>query len=62
MGGAETFAELRRIDPQVRVVLTSGYGERDATKGFAEGSLAGFLRKPSPPDVMIARLREALGA
>ena len=34
MDGAETFGELRRIRPDVRVILTSGYSEEAATERF----------------------------
>lgn len=46
MGGEKTFTELRRIDPNVRVVLSSGYNEQDAVQRFAGRGLAGFIQKP----------------
>jgi PAS domain S-box-containing protein len=46
MGGVETFRELRRIRPDVRVVLCSGYSEQDALSHFAGEGLAGFVQKP----------------
>ncbi|MBM4393608.1 MAG: response regulator [Deltaproteobacteria bacterium] len=46
LGGAETFAALRRLAPGVRVVLTSGYDEREATGRIIGMGLAGFLTKP----------------
>ncbi len=30
----------------VRVILTSGYNEQDATNGFTGKGLAGFIQKP----------------
>jgi putative pyruvate formate lyase activating enzyme len=35
MDGEETFRELRRIKADVRVILSSGYSEQDATVQFA---------------------------
>jgi len=46
MGGEETFRQLRVIDPDVRVLLSSGYNEQEATRRFAGKGLAGFLQKP----------------
>ncbi len=60
LSGVETFQELRRIDPNVRVVLTSGYSEQEATQRLLGSGLAGFLQKPSTADEMIASLRAAL--
>ncbi|HMO95988.1 MAG TPA: response regulator, partial [Tepidiformaceae bacterium] len=34
MDGEETFRELRRLSSDIRVVLTSGYNEQDATERF----------------------------
>ena len=60
MNGKETFRELRRIHNDVRVILSSGYCEADATAGFAGMELRGFLQKPYQHDTMIARFRVAL--
>jgi PAS domain S-box-containing protein len=57
MDGEETLAELRRFDPAVRVVLSSGYSEHELTPRFSEQGLAGFIQKP----YTLARLREQLG-
>jgi CheY-like chemotaxis protein len=46
LGGEATFRELRRRSSQVRVVLTSGYNEQEATSRFAGKGLAGFVQKP----------------
>ncbi len=60
MDGEETFRELRRIDPRVRVLLTSGYNEQDATDRFAGKGLAGFIQKPYRPQDLLEKVREAL--
>ena len=61
MDGEETFRELRRLDPQVRVVLTSGYNEQDATERFAGKGLSGFIQKPYRPQELLDKIYEALG-
>ena len=60
MDGEETFRELRRFDPNVRVVLTSGYSEQDATERFAGKGLAGFIQKPYRPSDILHKIRAAL--
>jgi len=56
MDGAEAFGELRRQNPDVRVVLASGYSHEDVSSRFAGKGLAGVLQKP----YTLARLRESL--
>jgi two-component system, cell cycle sensor histidine kinase and response regulator CckA len=46
MGGEEAFHRLRALRPGLRVVLSSGYNEQEATSRFAGRGLAGFLQKP----------------
>jgi PAS domain S-box-containing protein len=46
MSGKETFIKLKKIDPDVQVVISTGYGDRviDASLGKAAGDT--FLQKP----------------
>ncbi|GIW13304.1 MAG: hypothetical protein KatS3mg062_0743 [Tepidiforma sp.] len=60
MDGEETFRELRRIHPGVRVLLTSGYNEQDATERFAGKGLAGFIQKPFRPQELLEKVRTIL--
>lgn len=46
MDGEQTFSELRRIDPHVRVVLMSGFNQQEAVAKFAGKGLASFVQKP----------------
>jgi CheY-like chemotaxis protein len=62
MNGEETFRELRRISPAVRVILSSGYSEKTSIERFSGMGLAGFIPKPYQFDTMIAKLRGALEA
>jgi PAS domain S-box-containing protein len=57
MDGEETFRELRRIRPDVKVLLSSGYIEQDAVNRFSGKKLAGFIQKP----YRSTALEEALG-
>jgi two-component system, cell cycle sensor histidine kinase and response regulator CckA len=56
LGGDETFRELRRIRPDVRVLLSSGYSEGEAMYRFTGKGLAGFLQKPYRPQALLDRL------
>ncbi len=56
MNGEEAFRELRRIDPGVRVIISSGYSEQEIAARFAGKGLAGFIQKP----YQVAKLREAV--
>ena len=62
MSGEEAFREMRRLRPDVRVVLMSGFSEREATSHFAGKRLAGFLQKPFTMEALKTRLEEAATA
>jgi CheY-like chemotaxis protein len=46
MSGQEVFVEMRKIRPDIRVILVSGYNEEDAVRQFGHQDLAGFIQKP----------------
>ena len=52
MNGEDCFQALRGIDPNVMVILSSGYNEQDATNRFAGKGLAGFIQKPYRPKAL----------
>jgi PAS domain S-box-containing protein len=58
--GHETFKALEAIDPNVRILLSSGYSEADATRGFTSPPLVGFLQKPYRLDSFVRRLKKHL--
>jgi CheY-like chemotaxis protein len=60
MNGVEVLRELRRRDPRVKVVLTSGYAGLDFDESFQPGELAGFLQKPYSLSALRAALLEAV--
>jgi len=60
MNGEETFRELRRIQPDVRVVLASGYSDSEVMDRFAGGGLAGFIEKPYELSALSALLQKVL--
>jgi PAS domain S-box-containing protein len=46
MDGDEAFRAIRALRPDARVLLMSGFNEREATARFTGAGLAGFLQKP----------------
>jgi two-component system CheB/CheR fusion protein len=60
MDGAQTFHELRKLRPSARVILMSGYDERQTMEGFAAQGLAGFLQKPFHYADLTETLRKVL--
>jgi CheY-like chemotaxis protein len=46
MDGEQCFRELRQINPQVRVIMSSGFNEQEVTQKFVGKGLAGFIQKP----------------
>ena len=58
MGGEEALRELRRLKPDVRVVLSSGYGEPSTQLG--PDAATAFLRKPYSPGELVSTVRAVL--
>ena len=62
LGGAEAYTELRRIRPDVRVILMSGYNEQDSTNRFAGRGPAGFVQKPLQVATLARTIRRVLSS
>ncbi len=61
ISGEETLRELRKIKPDVAVVLSSGFGEAEALRRFGGHRLAGFLQKPYSVRTLASRVKAAAG-
>ncbi len=61
MGGEDTFRELLEIDPDVKVIMTSGYNEIEVMSKFRGKGLAGFIQKPYQIENMKEELKKVLG-
>ncbi len=46
MGGEEAFYILKELDPNVRVLISSGYVSQEEIQNVMDEGAAGFLRKP----------------
>jgi PAS domain S-box-containing protein len=62
MRGSEVFDELRRISPDVKVVLSTAYGRQKAMAEFGDRDTRGFIRKPYGIGDLVDVLLKALGA
>jgi nitrogen-specific signal transduction histidine kinase/CheY-like chemotaxis protein len=62
MDGRETIRELRRLRPDLPVVLCSGYDVLESAGRFTDLAFSAFLQKPFRLDDLAKALRHALGA
>ena len=46
MDGEQCFRELKKINPAVKVIISSGYNEFEVTQRFAGKQVAAFVQKP----------------
>lgn len=60
MNGLETLEQLRQINPQLPVILSSGYSEGQA-HDWVDHSHTSFLQKPYDLEELIAAIAAALG-
>jgi len=57
IGGEDAFDEIRRLRPDVRIMLISGYSEERAAWHFIDKGLDAFLHKPFEPRALLERIR-----
>jgi CheY-like chemotaxis protein len=60
MGGEEALRELKTINPGVRVLLSSGFNEAEASRRFTGKGLAGFIQKPYTAAALAEKVRGVL--
>ncbi len=61
MGGEECFDELKKIDPDVRAIIATGYDNDEMARQFMERGFCGYLSKPYRVGDLGKVLREVLG-
>ena len=62
MDGEQCFRELRTLNPDVRVIISSGYNEQEVTQKFVGKGLAGFIQKPYTLSNLKEVIRAAFGS
>ena len=60
LGGGETFDRLKRINPNVKVLLSSGYSINGQASKIMERGCDGFIQKPFTLMQLSAKIREIL--
>lgn len=60
MSGSETFDRLKAINPDVRVILSSGYSVDGKAQAILDRGVRVFLQKPYRLDDLAQKIREAL--
>lgn len=58
--GSETFNEMKRIDPGVRVILSSGYSLNGQAKEIIDRGCRSFIQKPFNIKKLSLKLRQVL--
>ncbi len=59
-GGRETFLELKRIDPKVRVLFSTGYSQNEKVNEILALGVRGFIQKPYQVKDLLAKVRDIL--
>jgi two-component system cell cycle sensor histidine kinase/response regulator CckA len=60
MGGSETFDQLKAMDPNVRVLLSSGYSLNGQASQIMRRGCNGFIQKPFNLEKISQKIREIL--
>ncbi len=60
LGGEEALRELRRVRPEVKIVLSSGFNEAEAIQRFAGQRLSGFIQKPYSAAQLAEKIKAVL--
>jgi CheY-like chemotaxis protein len=62
MDGREAFHAMRKIRPEIRVILSSGYNEQESIHDFQGLGPAGFIQKPYTLKALRKVIQETLEA
>jgi PAS domain S-box-containing protein len=60
LGGAETLAKLRELDPLVKVVICTGHGSRETVRQPLPGAEENLVHKPFRPESLALAVRRTL--
>lgn len=62
LGGWTVFLALRERNPNVRMILTSGYLDAKVRSDMMKGGVRDFIPKPYEPETIVRSVQLALGA
>ncbi len=60
MGGRETFQQLQRLNPEVRVLLSTGYSREGKAQEILDSGVMGFIQKPYRANTLLSSVRNIL--
>ena len=60
MSGGETFDEIKKLNPNVKVLLSSGYSIDGQAKKIMARGCDGFIQKPFSLEVLTDKLNELI--
>jgi DNA-binding NtrC family response regulator len=59
MGGAHVLAEVKKIDPEVEVIIMTGYASVDTAKEIMKLGAYDYMLKPYSTDELVERIEAA---
>jgi len=59
--GQETFRDLQAVNPNVKVIIATGYTDETATRAVLQDGAAGFIRKPFDHTEFSLLIQQVLG-
>jgi len=60
MDGLEVLSGLRKLDPGIKVILTSGFAEKKLSDEFKGAGFSGVIQKPARLDTLTSKIAEVL--
>jgi FixJ family two-component response regulator len=60
LSGAEAAVRLRQVQPDIPIVVMSGYGDIEVMERFSGAQIDDFLPKPFRPDQLAAKVQNVL--
>jgi DNA-binding NtrC family response regulator len=60
LNGEDTFYELRKVNPHVRILLSSGYSQDEVATRFAGQSEVSFIQKPYDAQQLVREVKRQL--
>ncbi len=60
MNGEETLQRLRALEPDVKVIVSSGYNEAETIRRCGGASVTGFIQKPYTPARLAEKIKSVL--
>ena len=60
MDGHEVWRYIRRVRPDMKIIVSSGFDEVEALKQFTEATGLEFIQKPYTATALVRKIRAAL--